>query len=621
MRPRTKPSGRMNLMHEVSATQRTWHKWRKKALASVKVAARLAPYVRKRRWLLAGALASTMGHTAMTLLEPWPLKLILDHVVLDRPLPSSLAPALTWAGDSPVRVLYVLVGAILLMAVARGVFYYYQRVLTATVAHRAVADLRLDLYSHIQSLSFSFHDRRRTGDILSRLTTDMRLLRGTLIAVPIAVAGEFFLVVGMTTVMFFLDWRLTLIALTVFPFLALLMRLYQGRMKQAIRAEREREGRLATIASEVLGAIKVVQGFTREQDEIRRFNKQNKRSQSAGVKAARIEAKFRWSAELVVAVGTATIIVVAAHRVLAGALSPGDLLVFVLYLRTFFRPLRRISARSQRAVRATASAERILDILETQSAVRDLPGASAAPRLRGEIEFEKVSFQYRKRTPVLSDITLRIQAGEHVAIVGPSGGGKTTLVSLIPRFYDPIQGRVCVDGRDVRELTLSSLRAQISIVFQEAVLFNTTIAENIRHGKPTATMEEIVEAAKVAGIHSNIAALADGYGTVVGERGGTLSGGQRQRVAVARAVIRDPAIVILDEPTVGLDGESADLVMEALHRLTEGRTVVTISHQLRSVQDADRVIVIRDGRIVEAGTPSAVMAGRQELPESTVGSS
>lgn len=591
-------------MAEVAATRKQWQKWWRKARASVRVAARFTPYVRGRRGLLGGALASTLGYAVATLLEPWPLKLILDHVLLDRPLPSFLAPALTYAGDDPVRVLYILVAAILVIAIARGILYYYQRVLTATVAHRAVADIRLDLYSHIQSLSFSFHDRRRTGDILTRLTTDMYVLRRTLIAVPLTVMGEVFLVVGMAAVMFVLDWRLTLIALTVFPFLALLIRLYQSRMKRAIRKEREHEGRLATMASEVLGAIKVVQGYTGEPEEIKRFSRQNKRSLNSGVKAARLEAKFRWGAEFVVAVGTATVVVVAANRVLAEALSPGDLLVFVLYLRTFFRPLRRISQRSQRAVRATASGDRVLDVLKTHPTVHDLPGAVVAPRFRGEIVFEGVSFKYRRRRPALFDITLRIEQGEHVTIVGPSGGGKTTLASLIPRFYDPRRGRVRIDGRDVREFTLASLRGQISIVFQDTVLFDTTIAENIRYGKPTAPMEEIVEAAKLGGIHDNIAALPDGYGTVVGERGGTLSGGQRQRVAIARAVIRDPTIVILDEPTAGLDNDSADLVMEALHRLMEGRTVITISHQLRSVQDVDRVFVVDSGRIVEAATPA-----------------
>ncbi len=598
----------MILLNDLAATGKKWRKWRKQARASTNVVARFTPYVRKRIGLLALALASTFGHALMTLLEPWPLKLILDHVLLDRPLPPLLAPALTYAGDDPTRVLYVLVTAIVLIAVARGILYYLQRVLTATVAHQAVADIRLDLYSHIQSLPFSFHDRRRTGDILTRLTTDMRLLRGTLIAVPVTVMREMLLVVGMAVVMFLLDWRLTLIALTVFPLLALLVRIYQGRMKRAIRQEREREGRLATIASEVLGAIKVVQGFTREREEIKRFSAQNKRSLKSGVKAARLEAKFNWAAQLVVGVGTAAVVVVAANRVLAEALSPGDLLVFVLYLRTFFRPLRRISRRSQRAVRATASGERVLDILQTKPTVRDLRGAVSAPRIRGEIVYEGVCFEYRKGKPVLSDVTLRIEQGEHVSLAGPSGGGKTTLVSLIPRFYDPTRGRVCIDGRDVREFTLASLRAQLSIVFQEPVLFATTIAENIRYGRPEATMEEIVEAAKLVGIHPNVAALPDGYGTVVGERGGRLSGGQRQRVAIARAVIRDPAIVILDEPTAGLDNKSAELVMEALHRLMEGRTVITISHHLRSMPDADRVIIVADGRTVETGAQSAPRA-------------
>ncbi len=605
---KTDPNGRMLLMGAVAAVRQKWRKRLRQWRAFLHMAARFTPYVRKRRGRLALALACTLGYTLMGLLEPWPMKLIFDNVLLERPISAFLAPVLTHVAADRFHLLYVLVTAIVLIAVARSILYFYRGLLKASVGQQAVADIRLDLYSHIQHLSFSFHERRRTGDILARLTTDIRVLRNILIALPLSVTGELFLVVGMVTVMFLMDWRLTVIALIVLPGVALSVRMYQRPMKQAIRKQREREGHLATMAAEVLGAYKVVQSFTRERYEIERFSSQNKRSLRSGLRAARLEAKLNWAAELIVATATALVLAVAVRRVLAGALSPGDLLVFVAYLRSFYRPLRRISRTAEQAARGTASGERVLEMLEKRSTVQDRLGAVLAPRFHGEIAYEGVSFWYGKGTPVLSDITLHIEPGECVAIVGATGAGKTTLVSLIPRFYDPTRGRVCIDGRDVRDFTLLSLRQQISLVFQEAVLFATTIAENIGHGKPDATIEEIVKAAELAGIHSIIEALPEGYNTVIGERGGTLSGGQRQCVAIARAIIRNPAIVILDEPTVGLDSQSAALVMEALRRLMKGRTVIIISHQLRSVQNADRLIVLDGGRIVEEGTHSTLLA-------------
>jgi ABC-type multidrug transport system fused ATPase/permease subunit len=359
-------------------------------------------------------------------------------------------------------------------------------------------------------------------------------------------------------------------------------------MKRAIRQQREREGHLASIASEALGAVKVVQGFRRERDEVRRFRGENRRSLRSGMKAARLEAKFKWSTDFAVATVTALIVTAAARRVLSGTLSPGDLIVFISYLRSYGRPLRRISRITERMVRATTAGERVLEILRTRSEIRDLPGARPARRLRGEIG----------------------SPGQRLALVGPTGSGKTTLASLVPRFFDPGRGCVRIDGRDVRELRLAALREQIGLVFQEPVLFATSVAENIAYGRRDASFEDVRRAARRAGIDRVIAELPEGYDTVVGERGGTLSGGQRQCVAIARALIRDAPIVILDEPTTGLDAESAALVIDALERLMEGRSVIWISHQLASVEHADRIVVLDHGRVVEEGTHrSLAMAG------------
>jgi len=591
-----------SLRATIAATRRSWRKRWHSLRDFARVARRYSRFVSDHRSSLALAFLCSIGYVATGLLQPWPIKLVFDSVLFDLPLPGWLRPLTARVGDDRMTLLYTLVASIVAIALARGVLYSYRSLLTAMVGQRTVADIRLELFGHVQRLSFSFHDRRRTGDVLARLTSDIRVLRSILIALPLTVATELLLIAGMIVVMFVMDWRLTLVSLLVVPGLAIPVRLYQKPLRKAIRKQREREGTLASMSAEILGAIKVVQGFTREEDELDRFRSQNRRSLSSGLKAARLEAQLNRSVEIVVATITALVILLAVKRVLAGYLSPGDLLVFIAYLRNFYRPLRRISRTVERAARGAASGERVLEMLAIRPTVRDRSGAVAAGHLTGRIEFDDVSFAYRRKNGAnLDGVSLTIETGERLALVGPSGAGKTTLVSLIPRFYDPDAGRVLLDGVDARDLTLNSIRQQIGIVFQEPVLFATTIAENIGHGKPDATPEEIVRASELAGIGGIIARLDDGYDTVIGERGGTLSGGERQCVAIARAIIRDPSIVILDEPTTGLDGPAAAMVMNALGRLMEDRTVIIISHQLRSVQDADRVVVLDGGRIVEQG--------------------
>lgn len=585
--------------------RRRWRQWKEWA----EMAARLAPFVRKRRRKLALAMACGAGYTAVGLAQPWALKLILDTVILGHPLPGFLVPVLRPAAGSRLLLLDALVVAIVGLALAKGLFYYYQRLLAARVGQRAVADLRMELYGHLQHLCSRFHDRRRTGDLLNRLTGDIRFLRDIFISLPISMTGELFLLVGMLAVMLAMDWSLTLLALLSVPAIAVILRTYQGPMRKAIRRQRDREGDIATTAAEALGAIRVIQSFCRQGLEIERFAVSNKRSLRTGLKATRLEAKLRWYAEVTVAVVTALVIGVAARRVLSGDLLPGDLIVFVSYLRNFNRPLRRVSRMAERSARGVAAGERVLEMLAVEPTIRDDPDAEEAPAFRGEIIFEGVSFEHRGGQRVLDGVDLRIRPGEKVAIVGPTGTGKSTLVSLLARFYDPTEGRVLIDGRDVRTVTLESLRRQVAIVFQEPVLFAASIAENVGYGKPEATEEEVRAAAERAGVHDVLLGLSEGYETVVGERGCTVSGGQRQCVAIARAMIKDAPIVILDEPTTGLDSESAVVVLRALDRLMEGRTVLMISHQLGSIRAADRILVLQGGKIVEEGTHETLAQG------------
>ncbi len=585
--------------------RRRWRQWKEWA----EMAARLAPFVRKRRRKLALAMACGAGYTAVGLAQPWALKLILDTVILGHPLPGFLVPVLRPAAGSRLLLLDALVVAIVGLALAKGLFYYYQRLLAARVGQRAVADLRMELYGHLQHLCSRFHDRRRTGDLLNRLTGDIRFLRDIFISLPISMTGELFLLVGMLAVMLAMDWSLTLLALLSVPAIAVILRTYQGPMRKAIRRQRDREGDIATTAAEALGAIRVIQSFCRQGLEIERFAVSNKRSLRTGLKATRLEAKLRWYAEVTVAVVTALVIGVAARRVLSGDLLPGDLIVFVSYLRNFNRPLRRVSRMAERSARGVAAGERVLEMLAVEPTIRDDPDAEEAPAFRGEIIFEGVSFEHRGGQRVLDGVDLRIRPGEKVAIVGPTGTGKSTLVSLLARFYDPTEGRVLIDGCDVRTVTLESLRRQVAIVFQEPVLFAASIAENVGYGKPEATEEEVRAAAERAGVHDVLLGLSEGYETVVGERGCTVSGGQRQCVAIARAMIKDAPIVILDEPTTGLDSESAVVVLRALDRLMEGRTVLMISHQLGSIRAADRILVLQGGKIVEEGTHETLAQG------------
>jgi ATP-binding cassette, subfamily B, bacterial len=372
-------------------------------------------------------------------------------------------------------------------------------------------------------------------------------------------------------------------------------------MKDAIRQQRRREGDLATIASESLGAIRVVQGFGLEDQELQRFGGFNRRSVKQGVKAARIEARLRWSSDLAVGVITAVVVGVAGSRILSGALSPGDLIVFVTYLRTFARPLRRVSRTTEHVTRTTTAGERIIEIFEREPAVRDARDAVVVPALRGDIRFDGAGLRHGRGPWVLRDIQLTVRAGERVGLTGPTGSGKSSLISLLPRFYDATEGTVCIDDRDVRSLALSSLRSQIGFVFQEPVLFAMSISDNIAAGRPGAGRSDVFEAARRAGIHDVISALPEGYDTVPGERGGTLSGGQRQCVAIARAMLRDAPIVILDEPTTGLDARSAGMVVDALQQLMRGRTVIMVSHELNRLKDTDRIVVLERGRMVQDG--------------------
>ncbi len=565
--------------------------------------------IRKQRRRLLLAFLSTFGFMLMRLAEPWPLKVVFDNLLTDTPLRLPVIdqyfPDLA---TSQAAILGGVVTAVLIIAVLRGIFYYYQNILTARAGQEVVFDIRGKLFSHLQRLSLAFHDRRDTGDLMMRLTGDIRMLRDTLVAGALSLLSSVLLVAGMVTIMFILNWRLTAVALVVVPVLLFLMHFYTLRIRKAASEQRKKEGKVASAAHEALSLIKVVQIFNRQEQEEGRFRAHNRSSLRQGLKITRMEARFSQFTGIILAGGTAVVLLLGVQQVLAGSLTPGGLLVFLAYARHMYAPLRRSSKIVKRMGRASACADRVVEVLNTKSEVQDLPKALPAPPFQGRVEFDHVAFDYVPGIPALRDISFEVKAGQRVGLVGATGSGKTTAVSLLIRLYDVSSGCVRIDGIDVRDMTLESLRGQVSVVPQEAILFRASIRENIAYGKVDASDDEIEAAAKAANTHDFIIKLPQGYETVVGERGATLSGGQRQCIAIARAVIRQAPILILDEPTSGLDARSEELVMEAFERLTAVRTTFVISHRLSLIRPCDVILVFRDGRIVEGGMQEELVA-------------
>src|ERR671931_355186 len=556
------------------------------------------------------ALLATLGDAAAGLLQPWPLKLVIDNVLeVKQQLPPALAHLVTALfGAGQLSILYLALAIVVASAVLSGISIFIENFIMVRVANWVLYDLRRRLYWHVQHLSLSYHDERRVGDLMSTVTGDVQLVQDMIAEGVIDFVINVLMLVGMAVVMFAINWRFALLALSIAPFLFVVVYRSTRRTKQASRTVRKQEGRIASMAQEVLSSMRVVQAYTRERYEQSRFEQENRHRVVAGIQASTLKAALAPLVELLVAVGTALVLWYGAHEVLVHRLTPGELLVFLAYLSRLYGPMRNLSKFSDIMFRASVGLERIYGVLETEREVRDLPDARPAGPLRGHIAFEHVSFAYRPGEPTLKDISFHIEPGQVVALVGSTGAGKTTLASLIPRFADPSQGSVRVDGRDVRSYTLASLRSQIALVLQETILFYGTVRDNIAYGRPEATLEEIIAAAKAANAHEFIMELPEGYDTLISERGTTLSGGQRQRIALARAIIRDAPILLLDEPTTGLDASSEGQVVQGMARLMAERTTLVIAHRLSTIMRADLILVVEHGEIVERGTHQELLA-------------
>ncbi|MGA2739680.1 MAG: ABC transporter ATP-binding protein [Bryobacteraceae bacterium] len=554
---------------------------------------------------LALGLLAVAGETIADLLQPWTLKIVFDNV-----LRSGSVNGHGWlnrlilatVGNDRLAILRFAALAALAIAVAGAICSYWEKYLTTSVGQWVMHDLRRTLYSHVQRLSLSYHDHKQTGDLISRVTSDIDAIQSFIASGVLGVVVDILMLVGMVGVMLYVNWRFTLIALSVAPPLFAVVYSYTRRIKKASREVRKKEGEIVSSIQEVLTSIRVVKAFAREDYEQKRLEDESLESVEIALRARGLKAKLSPLVEVIVAIGTSLVLWFGARMVLQGGLSAGSLIVFILYLGKMYKPMQDLSKMTDAYAKASVGAERIREVLATHGEVADLPGARSAPRFKGNVEFDRVYFQYEDDAPVLRGVTLRIEAGQTAALVGPTGAGKTTIVSLIPRFYDPASGVVRIDGQDVRRFTQKSLRQQMSFVLQETLLFHGSIWNNIAYGKPEASRAEIYRAAELANAHEFIEKLPQGYDTVVGERGVTLSGGQRQRIAIARAVIRNSPILILDEPSSGLDAASEKLVFDALDRLMEGKTSIVIAHRLSTIRRANTIFVVDGGTIRESGT-------------------
>lgn len=559
-------------------------------LPAWRVIRRLGRFVLPHWVPIAATLVLLLAQAGVDLLKPWPLKFILDGILQEESLEG--------------RTLYLLIGTtalVVAVALFDGLFSYRRTYFINRAGRQIVFDLRSALFDHINRLSLQFHSRKRTGDLITRVTGDVKAINSVLTDSLLEVIYSVLFLSGMIALLLWLDWQLALLTMLAVPFLYLLLLRYMSQVRALSRAERRHEGALASVLHETLGAVRLTRVFNQEDEARKRFREESEGSLESGFAATLAGARFSWFMDVIRAVITASVLGFGVHRVMTGSMTAGDLIVFYAYVRGFYSPLRTTMKHTARATRALARAERVVEVLDMKEGVSDLPGARRAPRFQGNVAFRGLTFEYDRGAPVLRDIDLDVPAGRVTAIVGATGAGKTTLVSLIPRLYDPTAGGVLVDGEDIRAYTLRSLRDQVSMVLQESVLFRSSVAENIAYGRPSASFRDVVAAAKAANAHDFITALPDGYETVIGERGDTLSGGQRQRVAIARAIIRDAPILILDEPLVGLDAESGAAVLEALERLMEGRTVILIAHDLSLAQRADHVAILGEGRVAQKG--------------------
>ncbi len=560
------------------------------------------------KWFLL-AYSALFASVIMNLLKPWPLKLILDHILLNKPMADTVTFLNSLAGNDKLVLLALLSLGIVVIFFLEGLFSFVRKYYMVRAGESTVNDIRRDVFGHLQMLG---REKYGSGDLVVRLTSDTHTLNLLLTQYIQNLATFLFTFLSSIVTLFLLDWHLTLLALVVIPPLYIMSLHFSPKVGDLARRKREKESEVASLVEETLTSKEVVQAFVREDQERRRFAEEADESLRATLGSARVSKGFERTVQVTIAVGTALVVYFGARRVLAGQITPGDLIVFTAYLRDLYKPVGELSGWVMDFTSALVSGERVAEILETEISVTDAADAVEAPPLKGEVVFEHVTFGYEPGQPVLQDLSFSVKPGQTVALIGSSGTGKSTVVNLLLRFYDPWEGRVLIDGQDIRRYKFKSLREQISVVLQETLLFRRTIRENIAYGKPKARSEEIEEAARAAQAHDFIMRLPKGYDTFLRDRGTNLSGGERQRIALARSILKDAPIFIFDEPLSGVDAETETRLNATLHRLMKGKTRFIIAHHFTTVTKADLILMIEEGRIVEQGNHDQLLAKSEQ---------
>lgn len=546
---------------------------------------RLGSYARKHSVKILGVMTAVFISTALGLVPPWLIRYGIDNMIM----------------TGNIERLWIIAVIMVGTALLKGFFDFVKSYVSEFIAQSIIHDIRVKLYEHLNKLSFSFYDESRTGDLMARITTDTDTLRNFLGRVSSFVTENILTIIGILIIMLFWDYRLGLLYIMILPLMVFGMYMYSSRVRPMFRKVRKRFAKLTEMVQENFVGMEVIKLFGREEQQEKKFNKQNREYVDISIKASKVSALWMPYVHFLIGLSTALIVWYGGRLVIEGDISLGMLAGFISYIAMLTRPVRQTGMMINLSSQATAASERIFNVMDLSPEVKDAPDAHELPPVRGRVEYKDVSFSYKKGKRVLNCIDIEVEPGETVAIVGPTGSGKSTLLHLLPRFYDPDEGKILIDGHDIKNVTIDSLRKQVGIVLQHTFLFGASIRENISYGRPDASMEDIIRCAKIAQIHDFIGSLPLGYETPIGERGVDISGGQRQRLAMARVLLTDPGLLILDEPTSSVDVETEDRMQEAMKEVTKDRTTFVIAHRLWTVRNADKILVLKDGEIVERG--------------------
>lgn len=553
---------------------------------------RLLAYIKPYKKRLAAAVVCIIMAAGANLYLPWIIKDMIDDVLMSKDM----------------LMLNLIAAGILVVMFTRGVFYYGQSYLVSYVGQRVIIDVRSVLFRKFQKMPLSYYDRQQTGTVMSYITNDVSAMQSAIVDNLIELVTESSILIGSLGMMIYLDWKLSLLTLMTIPLVGFAMKIFGRKLKRSSTVIQERAAEITSLLQESISAIRVVKSFVRETYEIRRFEEQNWRNFQAAMKNVKLSSLLTPTVEFLAAIAVTFIVWFGGYEVVNEVITAGELVAFLTYAVNLANPVKRLSRVYAAIQKAMAAADRVFEVMDLDEKITDVPGAKPLPPIQGQVEFKDITFSYKEGQPALQHISLKAEPGQMIALVGPSGSGKSTIANLIPRFYDVDSGTIAIDGHDIRQVTADSLREQIGLVPQETMLFSTTVMENIRYGRLDATDEEVVEAARAANAEEFIKDLPEGYATKLGERGLNLSGGQRQRLAIARAILKNPRVLILDEATSALDTESEKIVQDALDKLMVGRTSFVIAHRLSTIFNADQIFVVENGQLREHGTHEELLA-------------